>query len=81
LPKPIRPDSTGSFEQLMMRVAETLPAYRNGQWSPLEKQVFHGLLANAIQRRGSDAVTSEVLESIRGDVADVINQFRQWQRE
>lgn len=68
-----------SFEQFMTRVAEAFPAYHNGEWSPLERSIFNGLLANVVQRFGTAAITPEVLEKIRNDMTDVVRQYRVWQ--
>jgi hypothetical protein len=70
---------TARMDQLMTQVAETLPAYRNGEWSALERGVFNGLLANTIQRRGAAAVTPDVIEGLQRDMADVIRQYTTWQ--
>jgi uncharacterized protein (DUF2267 family) len=73
------PGSTCNFDQFMARVAETFPAYRNGEWSSLERGIFNGLLANVVQRLGTGAVTTEVLERVRDDMKDVARQYRVWQ--
>ena len=75
----IEPGGGCNFNQFMTRVTEAFPAYRNGEWSPLERGVFNGLLANVVQRLGTEAVTPEMLEKIRNDMADVIRQYRSWQ--
>lgn len=72
-------NTTSGFDQFMARVAEQFPAYRNGEWSPLERGIFNGLLANAVQRLGTAAVTSELLDRLRDDMADVARQCRLWQ--
>jgi hypothetical protein len=76
---PIESGVTGTFDQFMAQVAEKFPAYRNGEWSPLERGIFNGLLANVVQRHGTAAVTSEVLEKVRDDMSDVASQYRAWQ--
>lgn len=68
-----------SIDQFMARVAEKFPAYRNGEWSQLERGIFNGLLANVVQRLGTAAVTPEMLERVRDDMADVARQYRIWQ--
>jgi hypothetical protein len=73
------PGTEYNFDQFMTRVAEMFPAYRNGEWSPLERGIFNGLLANVVQRLGTAAVTTEVLEKVRDDMMDVARQYRVWQ--
>jgi hypothetical protein len=63
------------MDHLMTLVAKTLPAYRSGEWSPLERGVFNGLLANAIQRGGAEAVTSDVLETVQKEMLAVVRQY------
>jgi hypothetical protein len=72
------PAQTARIDRLMTKVAEAYPAYRSGEWSPLERGIFNGLLANLIQRHGAAAVTQEALEGIREDMADVIRQYTTW---
>lgn len=74
-----RAETTNGFDQFMTRVAERFPAYRNGEWSALERGIFNGLLANAVQRLGAAAVTSELLDRLRDDMADVARQCQAWQ--
>ena len=69
---------TTHMDHLMTRLAETLPAYRNGEWSPLQRGVFNGLLANAIQRQGAAAMTPDVLIGIQKDMVDVIRHYTTW---
>jgi hypothetical protein len=76
---PIEPGDAVHLEHFMMRVVEAFPEYCSGEWSPLERGVFNGLLTNAVRRHGSEAVTGEVLDSIRVDMAHVIRQYTSWQ--
>lgn len=59
------------FDQFMARVSETFPEYRNGAWTSLERRIFNGLLANVVQRLGTTAVTTEILQKVRDDMKDV----------
>jgi uncharacterized protein (DUF2267 family) len=79
MPTTAEPIRTCNFDQVMTRVTETFPGYRNGEWSQLEKSIFNGLLANVIQRHGPATITVETLESLRDDMADVIRQYHTWQ--
>jgi hypothetical protein len=72
---PIEPTKVARLDHLMTLVADTLPAYRSGEWSLLERGVFNSLLATAIQRRGAAAVTPDVLEAIQKEMAVVVCQY------
>ena len=73
------PDRNREIPSFNIRIAEVFPPYASGDWSPLEKGVFNGLLANLIQRRGSAAVTREALERVHQDMVDVVEKYRAWQ--
>jgi hypothetical protein len=81
MPIDIKPGDTSKIAPCLAQVAEMFPAYRNGEWSPLERGVFNGLLANLIQRKGVTAVTRDVLDGIRRDTLDVVAQYGGWQTD
>ena len=75
------PDQHQEVRSFPKRIAEIFPAYATGDWSPLEKGVFNGLLANLIQRNGAAAITREALENVHRDMVDVVGKYRAWQAE
>jgi hypothetical protein len=70
---------TCHFHQFMAQVAARFPGYASGEWSPLERGIFNGLLANVIQRLGAAAVTAEMLDKVHDDMVDVVRQYSRWQ--
>jgi hypothetical protein len=70
---------TAGMDHPITQVAEILPAYRSGEWSPLERGVFNQLLANTIRRGGAATVTSEVLNIVQKDMLAVVRQYTTWQ--
>ena len=70
---------TARMDHPINQIAGMLPAYRSGEWSPLERGVFNQLLANAIRRGDAATVTTEFLDIVHKDMLAVVRQYTSWQ--